>query len=542
MSEIFQRGERVPIATWPASSWAYTTTPVPPGTGANDKWFTFVGAKPLSWALKEDIWLHGYWKYDWADYYSKVVQIRPTSFIIDRNPYTQILANAPYKAHNVLEMITPGTYVLDRTNNLVYAWLPDTNGVTVSSFAGDLVTMTNVNNFHWCDIEFREVRGSGMVMTDCTNTVVAGCRFSSLGNMGMVIGDAIYLVGEGYQIDPAHNYRGGSNIVITGTIFQDCNEGGIAIAGGERVNLTRADHQIRNCSFKSYSSGIWTYRPAVRIDGVGITLLSATVSDAPHQAIWFSGNDHVIGYCKLWNICTNTADAGAIYAVTKDWKQRGTVIHNCWIENIACNAIYLDDATSGTTVCSNIIVNSLRPILYGGGRNNLFFNNLAIGTGGTAWYFDNRYIRGPYSNKLPALITNVEAVAYRSGAYAARYPEMAQLETDIKNFTNNPTAASFTQLCVSKGCTASTNIFLSCTPAINGYDTNRLAQLLNWYLTTNYNGFASTNPLGNKEYTLRSDAAELLAGFKQIIQTNIGLYRYSDLWLRPPKDIKIAYP
>ena len=44
------------------------------------------------------------------------------------------------------------------------------------------------------------------------------------------------------------------------------------------------------------------------------------------------GNNHVIEHNHIYNVCTETQDAGVIYN-GKDWTSRGTIIRNNLIEN-----------------------------------------------------------------------------------------------------------------------------------------------------------------------------------------------------------------
>ena len=49
------------------------------------------------------------------------------------------------------------------------------------------------------------------------------------------------------------------------------------------------------------------------LDGVGNRVAHNLIHHAPHQAIGFGGNDHVIEFNEIHNVCYESNDAGAIY-------------------------------------------------------------------------------------------------------------------------------------------------------------------------------------------------------------------------------------
>ena len=68
-------------------------------------------------------------------------------------------------------------------------------------------------------------------------------------------------------------------------------------------------------------------RPAVSLQGVGNRATCNLIDNAPHQAISFGGNEHLIEFNEIHSVCFESNDAGAIYS-GRDWTMRGTVIRN----------------------------------------------------------------------------------------------------------------------------------------------------------------------------------------------------------------------
>ena len=67
--EVFFQGKPMTLARWPNQGFAQITD-APKQTNGT---FTYdaakVGNRAERWAQSEDVWLHGYWMYDWADSY-----------------------------------------------------------------------------------------------------------------------------------------------------------------------------------------------------------------------------------------------------------------------------------------------------------------------------------------------------------------------------------------------------------------------------------------------------------------------------------------
>ena len=72
--ELFYKGRPQMMARWPN----YRDTVV----SLSD----FKNSRVLNWAAEEDLWLHGYWKYMWADAYEKVKSISIADTLINLQP------------------------------------------------------------------------------------------------------------------------------------------------------------------------------------------------------------------------------------------------------------------------------------------------------------------------------------------------------------------------------------------------------------------------------------------------------------------------
>ena len=74
--ELFFRDKPMILARWPNDGWAKIAA-VPAGQQGGK--FTYEGDRPKRWAGADDIWIHGYWSWDWADSVSYTHLTLPTT-------------------------------------------------------------------------------------------------------------------------------------------------------------------------------------------------------------------------------------------------------------------------------------------------------------------------------------------------------------------------------------------------------------------------------------------------------------------------------
>jgi hypothetical protein len=189
------------------------------------------------------------------------------------------------------------------------------------------------------------------------------------------------------------------------------------------------------------------YRPGVFLSGVGLRASHNLIHDAPHSAILFGGNDHVIEYNEIHNVCRESHDCGAIYA-GRSWTLRGHVIrfnylhHLCGKDGGPCNGIYLDDLFSSAAVQSNVFFQVLRPVFIGGGRDNVIENNVFVDCP-KALHVDARALGwcGPHADgriKEAREKGTIGGVHYREPPFSERYPQLARiLDEDPKSPRGN---------------------------------------------------------------------------------------------------------
>ncbi len=420
--ELFFQGQPMTLARWPNDGWAKIGTPP---DGANDNGFNYEGDRPLRWREDDDIWVHGYWMWDWSESYLKVESINPQQRQITIYPANGIRGQGfkpgqRYRALNILEELDePGEWFLDRQTGELYFWPPAPLGrddIDVSLLDRPLVHMANASHVTLQGLSFECARGSGVEIAGGSKNLIAGCDFRNLGTF-------------------AAKLDGGTANGVVGCNMSEMGQGGIILIGGDRQTLVPAGHFAVNNHISRYSRWVRTYSAAINIEGVGHHVAHNLINQAPHMGIFLSGNDHAVELNEIHDIALETSDVGAIY-MGRDYTQRGNVIRYNYIHDLpvetSVNAIYLDDCWSGTEVYGNVVYRSHRGVLLGGGRDNRIANNvfidchpgIVIDARGLTWarfWFDGRD---------PTLRERLEAVPYNRPPYSTRYPQLLTLWQD----------------------------------------------------------------------------------------------------------------
>ncbi len=331
------------------------------------------------WKNHDDIWMFGFWKYDWADasspigsFNAKTGEISP-KFVSLYGTKT----DAPYYFFNVFEELTSeGEWYLDREKGLLFLWKPDNfeNAQIDLSLSLKPVINAEVDYITFDGITFKGTRDDGIVING-DNNKVQNCLIKN------VAGNALLMTGS-------NNLAYNNEITRTG-------KGGIILDGGDAETLRDGNNIADNNYIHHWSEIYQTYQPAVTLLGVGNICSHNEMHDSPHEAVTYKGINHVVELNNIHDVCLLSDDAGAIYS-GRSWVWYGNIVrYNC-IYNVGSgehkpDGIYLDDALSGQHIYGNLLINIPRNSIHiGGGRDNIVKNNIIINSGENAIYFDER--------------------------------------------------------------------------------------------------------------------------------------------------------
>jgi hypothetical protein len=394
--------------------------------------FMYEGDRPKRWTAENDVWVHGYWFWDWSDQRHKVESIDTDKRIISVEPpyhnYGYRKGQWFYAFNLLSEIDQPGEWYLDRKTGILYFWPPSPirDGMAAVTLAKNLVTMKDVSYVTLEGLTLEFSRATAVVIRGGTENRVAGCTLRNLGDAAVSITDAT------------------QSGVVSCDIF-NLGAGGVHLAGGDRKTLTPAGLFADNNHIHDYGRWKRMYSPAINLSGVGNRASHNLIHDAPHQAMNFSGNDHLIEFNEIHHVCLESNDAGAIYA-GRDWTQRGHMIRYNFMHHVTgfqnetrrrpgglimhgCMGIYLDDSYSSATMFGNVFYRVCRAAFIGGGRDNVVENNLFVDCM-PAVHVDARALGWAAGAVNGVLKQRLDAMPYQSDLWRSRYPKLVNIWED----------------------------------------------------------------------------------------------------------------
>jgi hypothetical protein len=419
--EVFYRNQPMTLARWPNQGFAKIAT-----TPDGEKGFTFTvqGANLAAWKDEPDLLATGYWFNNWAD---ATISIKAIDLATQRITLTEPAPNyglkigQPVFFQNALaELDQPGEWYLDKTNGVLYFWplQPLHENEVEVSMLGKLLVIDSASHIRIGRITFQSARGDAITVKGGHHVSIANSVVRNIGNRATVIS--------------------GQDNGLTDMLIENIGEGGVVLAGGDRQTLTPANLYVERSTIRRFARLTRTIQPAILMSGVGNRALGNQISDAPHIAILFTGNDHLISLNEIFDVCKETGDAGAIYT-GRDWTARGTVISDNHIHDIPPNVamgttkgVYLDDQASGITVRGNLFERVYQAVFIGGGRDNLVEDNKFIDTA-TAIHLDARGKAGQKAttdDPNGTLRKRLAEVPYNQTPYKERYPHLANILED----------------------------------------------------------------------------------------------------------------
>ncbi len=378
-AELFFKGRRMTVARWPNDGFtriasAADTEPHDDEHGGRigrlDRGFLYEGDRPGHWQSDPNIWVHGYWSWDWADTYERVASIDAKTRLVLTAPPHGIYGfrrNQRYTFLNVLEELdSAGEYYVDFPNRKLYFWPPSDPRqaeIFVSVTDEALLDFRDARDVTVDGFTLEYTRGRAVTVHDGASVTLRNLAVRNTGGAGIVI-------------------EGGFRHTVERSEIAYTGDSAIEITGGDRRTLTPAGHAVRDCDLHHMGEWVRTYNPAVKVNGVGNLVEHNAIHHGPHAGILLTGNDHVIDGNDMHHLALETGDVGAIY-LGRDYTERGVMIRHNYIHELGgvglgSMAVYLDDCASGVTVLGNVFYKLKYGAFVGGGRDNRVENNLFV--------------------------------------------------------------------------------------------------------------------------------------------------------------------
>ena len=441
-SELFINGERQNPARYPNDGYIYTDKVISSGKAlenksngdpagdvfrVNDE----LASRIQSWSDLENVWMYGFWQHDWADGSTPI-----ESFDYGTNQLTTkyqsffgTKENAPYYFYNCLEELdTDNEWYLDREHGLLCVY--KSSGLKNAEINMSVSTSTAISitaSFITLNgLSVTGTRENGIVVNG-NDVVIKNCKISNIG------GHAIQVFGN--------------NNLITKNEIVNTGRGGISAVGGDRAALLSGNNVISNNLIHDWSQIYKTYQAGITLGGVGNVCANNELFNSTHLAITYSGNNHIVEYNLIHDVCRESDDAGAIYA-GKSWSSYGNDIRYNLVYNIgnvkySPNGIYMDDALSGQNIYGNILINiSKHAIFIGGGRDMNVYDNLIINSGDSAIRYDSRARDSLlqetwFSEDVDDLCNTLRMSPWKSEIWQEAFPQYKTITYDMSKI-NDP--------------------------------------------------------------------------------------------------------
>lgn len=401
--------------------------------------FTYEGDRPARWKDEPALLLYGYWFWDWADSYERVVRIDPARREIALEPPFHTYGYRPgqhfYAVNALSELDLPGEWCLDPDRGRLYFWPPTDPDRAVVELAN-------------ADFPFLELRDVTCVTFEGI-TWQLGCRDAVLIESGSHVqlrGCTIrHFAGNGVDI------QGGTHHRLLSCDIHSLGRGGVVLAGGNRKTLTPGQHVVENCHIYDLSRIDHTYTPAVLCSGVGHRLVHNWLHDIRSSAIRLDGNDHLVEHNEICRAVLESDDQGAV-DMWGDATYRGNVYRFNYFHHIGSRwgprqevalgqaGIRLDDAISATLLHGNIFFRAgggglgFGAVQIHGGKENQIENNLFVDCSAAVSF-------SPWGDRRwrEFVLKSLDAPAVDRQLYLERYPGLARLleDHDVNILSNN---------------------------------------------------------------------------------------------------------
>jgi len=383
---LFYESSRMSLARWPNKGTSEIIGQPHPSIPAT---FQYMHNRGDNWVGEINLYINGYFHYDYANAYAPVESIDVVGKYIQIKPYLMapmyhefgFTPGQPYYVLNVLpELDVPGEWYVDRQTQMLYFYPPSPLTTEEVSLSANANIMIDINNTQWVTFDHVVIEGGRSILMTMDNVQNVNLVNSVIRNGGTKVAVRYNTNSSDSQVMNNEFYNIASSAVhIYHTV-------------GDRITLVSGNLLVSNNLFHHLAQEQVT--PGIIFYGVGNTFEHNEVHNIPWNTLQVSGNNNLIQYNRFTDVTLDTGDAGGIYG-GRDWTVRGHIVRYNHFQNIGTpnqevNAVYLDDGLSGWTVFGNIFENGDRGIQLGGGRdhrieNNIFTNN--------KWdlYLDARY-------------------------------------------------------------------------------------------------------------------------------------------------------
>lgn len=373
----------------------------------------------------EGLWLWGYFSAGYAedmvplaamDTVRRTITAGLTS-VYGFGKCTEGAEHKRWAMRNVLEEMTePGECVMDPAGERIYFLPPaeDMHRLEVTVLDTTMVTMSGCSGISFKGLTFQGGRGDGIVMEDCHDCVLDHCVIRNIGRLAVHMGAGRDAVRNG----------------LSHCQIYDIGSGGVELFGGDRISLSPGQCFVEYCSIHNVNRMDKSYRPAVKFGECGNRVSHCEIYDAPSMAILFNGNNQLIEYCDIHDVCREISDQAAIY-YGRNPTERGLKINYSYLHDIRSGwkkwvfGIYHDDGACGMDVYGCVFKNIESSAANIGGGSDISYRNCIFMESESALSIDDRIaIHGKEGHYGEEYRKKFEKVNFENAPYCNEYPEI----------------------------------------------------------------------------------------------------------------------
>ena len=334
----------------------------------------------------------------------------------------------PYWVENQIEEIDlPGEWAIDFKSSTLLLYPPknmDLSKLKIADSKGPLFLFKNCENLKVEGLNIEGGLEDSIQILSGKKVIIDKCKARATGAYAVSIKD-----GFEHEVKNSHFYNLGA--------------GGVKVAAGNREKLIPSKHQILNNHIHDYGQIQRVYAGAVNLNfshgSVGVRVANNLIHHSPHVGILLSGNDNIIEYNEIHNVCLFSNDMGGIYS-WYDWTSRGNIIRYNYIHSSPqAHGVYWDDGDSGDIAYGNVIRGVDAGIFVGGGHDNIAKRNLIIDCK-TGIHIDARGISRNYTAKNRRLAGMLTKFKVNQSPWKDRYPLLPRI---LDNHPELPTGCKF---------------------------------------------------------------------------------------------------
>ncbi|KAA0159408.1 hypothetical protein FNF28_05879 [Cafeteria roenbergensis] len=484
-----RRGRRGAVSgAFPSTVTLFNWTHIEAVSSASS--FRAEATRPLAWAAEcggegGDCWLHGFWKYDWADSYVRLSSVAAApgggSLIATDKATPPVYGFEPkarfYGVSLLSELDAPGEYFIDRQSLRAFILPPEgaapTDEVAVGAAAAIITTgaaaqgvrshaaaagasVAATRNFRDDALETARSRWEQLGEAAAARRAAAGApvplafvAFQGLqlryGFRGISVGgaqgvtvkdvDSAGMTHVGLAVEGTGNVVDGANVSLAGCAAAH-------VGGGVEATLQPGGNTAAGVVAVGYGRLTRTYTPGMSWGGVGNTYRTSSIGHAPHNAWLGGGNNNVFEANQASLLCFEVSDSGAWYS-GRSWAHRNNTLRDNTIANVvtmeapalgasSIQAVYNDDQLSANSFLDNDFVNVHAAMFIGGGRRHVVSGN-SFRDASLAVHIDDRGLTWQKSSCNPingSLVAALDALHYQQPPWSTAYPLLANITQD----------------------------------------------------------------------------------------------------------------